>query len=242
MPDRAPGLSLLARAAWACALAVSLACVSSWAALLSLGLLVVLSFAASRRLDALLRLVPAALALGLFAFAINAIAQAGPPLFPDWPWSPSVNGVALGARTAVRLALTGLSFAWLVAGTTPSAAADALSGPLARAFGRTGESLGLVGMVALRFGPLAAEEGKRLVRAVSQRAGRRPGAWAASAIAVPLVLSAVRRADRLAYVLAARHWGVARRTPPPPETRTWRDGVVIFAGVALASAAAWLHV
>ena len=238
----APGVSLLARAAWACALAVAAACATSWAALGALALLVVASFAFSSKLDALARLLPAALALGAFAFAINTIAQAGPPLFPSWPWSPSALGVQLGARTAARLALTGLAFAWLVAGTTPSAAADALSGPLTRAFGRTGEAFGLVGMVALRFGPLAAEEGRRLVRAVSQRAGRKPGPWAAPAIAVPLVLSAVRRADRLAYVLAARHWGAARRTPPVRTARTWRDGAVIAAGIALASAYAWLKV
>jgi energy-coupling factor transporter transmembrane protein EcfT len=93
-------------------------------------------------------------------------------------------------------------------------------------------------MVALRFGPLAAEEGQRLMRAVAQRAGRRPGLWAAPAIAVPLVLASVRRADRLAYVLTARHWGAARRTPPVARSRTWRDGAVVLAGLAVALVAA----
>jgi energy-coupling factor transporter transmembrane protein EcfT len=238
----APGLSLLARVAWASALAVAAACVTSWGALGALAVLVVLSYAASRRLKVFVRLLPAACVLGLFAFVINAVAQAGPPLFPSWPWSPSTLGVALGARTAVRLALTGLAGGWLVSGTSPSAAADALSGPLVRAFGKTGEALGLVGMVALRFGPLAADEGRRLVRAVSQRAGRRPGPWAAPAIAVPLVLSSVRRADRLAYVLAARHWGAAPRTAPVQRAQTGRDWSVIALGLAVALAAAWFRV
>ena len=242
MSPGAPGLSLLARVAWATALAVAAACASSWGALGALAILVVLSFASSRTLPVLVHILPAACVLGSFAFVINAVAQAGPPLFPAWPWSPSTTGVALGARTAVRLALTGLAGGWLVTGTSPSAAADALSGPLARAFGKTGEALGLVGMVALRFGPLAAEEGRRLVRAVSQRAGRRPGPWAAPAIAIPLVLSSVRRADRLAYVLAARHWGAAPRTPPARRARTGRDWSVLALSAVLAGAALWFRV
>jgi energy-coupling factor transporter transmembrane protein EcfT len=230
-------LSLLARAVWAGALAIAAACVSAPWALAALLLLVLLSFVLSRRGGALRRLVPAALVLALFAFAINAIAQAGTPLFPGWPWSPSRLGVALGARTAARLAVTALACGWLVAATTPSAAAEALSGLLGRAFGRAGDALGLVGLVALRFGPLAAEEGQRLVRAVAQRAGRRPGLWAAPAIAVPLVLASVRRADRLAYVLTARHWGAARRTRPVARAHTWRDWAVALAGCAVALAA-----
>jgi len=231
-------LSLGARAAWALGLAGAAALVQGWLALGALGALTLASFMASGRTDALRRLIPAAIMLGLFAFGINAVAQAGPPLFPTWPWSPSTLGVTLGARTAARLAITALACGWLVTATSPSSAADAFGGALGRTFGRAGEALGLMGMVALRFGPLAAEEGQRLSRAVAQRAGRKVGLWAAPAIAVPLVLASVRRADRLAYVLAARHWGAGRRTPPPPRARTWRDAVVVFAGVAVLLVAA----
>ncbi|MEP7027649.1 MAG: energy-coupling factor transporter transmembrane component T [Candidatus Eisenbacteria bacterium] len=236
--ERGTSVSLGARAAWALALTVSAAIVAQPLALAALAGLALLSFACSGRGAALPRLVPAALLLGGFAFAINAVAQAGTPLFPDWPWSPSTLGVTLGARTGARLAITALACGWLVAATSPSSAADALAGALGRAFGRTGEALGLMGMVALRFGPLAAEEGQRLTRAVAQRAGRRPGLWAAPAIAVPLVLASVRRADRLAYVLAARHYGAGRRTPPPPRTRTWRDAAIVLAAGAVVAVAA----
>ena len=235
-------LSLLARAVWAGSLAIAAACVSAPWVLAALALLALAGFALSRRTKALKRLVPAALALALFAFAINAIAQAGPPLHPTWRWSPSALGVALGARTAARLAITALACGWLVSSTTPSAAADAFSGALGRAFGRSGDALGLVGMVALRFGPLAAEEGQRLTRAVAQRAGRRPGLWAAPAIAVPLVMASVRRADRLAYVLTARHWGVGRRTPAVARAHSWRDWVVVGLGGAVALSAALARV
>jgi energy-coupling factor transporter transmembrane protein EcfT len=240
--NRGASLSLLARAVWAGAIAISAALVTTPLALLALALLVLLGFALSRRASALKRLVPAALLLALVAFTINAVAQAGSPLFPSWPWSPSVLGVSLGARTGARLFVTALACGWLVASTTPSAAADAFAGALGRAFGKTGDALGLVGMVALRFGPLALEEGQRLVRAVSQRAGRRPGLWAAPAIAVPLVLASVRRADRLAYVLTARHWGAARRTPPIAAARTWRDGAVALLALGVALVAAIAHV
>lgn len=240
-PSRGP-LSLLARAVWAGSLAIAAACVSAPWALAALALLVLAGFVLSRRMAALKRLVPAALVLGLFAFAINAIAQAGAPLFPTWRWSPSALGVALGARTAARLAITALACGWMVASTTPSAAADAFSGALGRAFGRSGDALGLVGMVALRFGPLAAEEGQRLTRAVAQRAGRRPGLWAAPAIAVPLVMASVRRADRLAYVLTARHWGVGLRTPAIARAHTWRDWAVVGLGGAVALTAALARV
>jgi len=235
-------VSLVARGAWAIGLAVAAALVTSPWALAGLGGLVALSFVLSRRTDALARLVPAAAMLALFAFVLNAVAQKGTPLVPAWPWSPSIEGIALGARTAARLAVTALAFAWLVAATPPSSAADWISGGLGRAFGRGGDRAGLVALVALRFGPLLAAEGRRLARAVAHRAGRKPGLWAAPAIAVPLVLSAVRRADRLAFVLEARHFGAAQRTPPAARARAWRDWAVAAAGVLVAWGAAIAHV
>jgi energy-coupling factor transporter transmembrane protein EcfT len=238
-PPDGGSLSLGARAAWALGLAGAAALAEGPLALAAIAALALASYPASGRSGALRRLVPAALMLGLFAFVINAVAQAGPPLFPAWPWSPSILGVTLGARTAARLAISALACGWLVASTSPSSAADAFGGALGRTFGRAGEALGLMGMVALRFGPLAAEEGQRLSRAVAQRAGRKPGLWAVPAIAVPLVLASVRRADRLAYVLAARHWGAARRTPPAPRARTWRDAAVALAGATVLAAAAF---
>ena len=132
-----------------------------------------------------------------------------------------------------RLFVTALAFGLLARTTRAGHALDALAaGPL-RVLGRAGEAGLVVALLALRFGPLAAAEGRRLTRAVALRANRRPGLWAAPAIAVPLVLSAVRRADRLAYVLEARHFGAARRTPPVLPPWTAADGALALAGVAL---------
>src|SRR5262249_1858023 len=134
------------------------------------------------------------------------------PVFPTWAWSPSWEGLRLGALLAARLILTALAVGWALVATSPTRAADALGRGLGRWSVPWAQHVAPAGLVALRFGPLAAHEAQRLHRSVAMRAGRRPGLWAAPAIAVPLVLSASRRADRLAYVLAARHYGVAPRT------------------------------
>jgi energy-coupling factor transporter transmembrane protein EcfT len=224
--------SFAARAAWAAALGLAAALVSPGAGLAWIAVLVLASFAASRRLNVLVRLLPPTFALAAFAILINAWLTPGEPIVRGWAWAPSREGVVLGATLAARLALTALAFAWLAATSDAGGVLDTLrSGPFAR-LGRVGDGLALVLLVALRFGPLVAEEAGRLVRNVSLRAGRRPGLWAAPAIAVPLVLTAVRRADRLAYVLEARHYGTGKRTPPVRSAARWRD-----AGLAAASAA-----
>jgi energy-coupling factor transporter transmembrane protein EcfT len=234
-PESAPSIG--ARAAWAIGLALAATFALPGPGLALVLLLVVLSFAASRRLGVLARLLPAGLALAAFAVVVNAWLTPGERLVAAWPWSPTREGVVLGLVLAIRLGLTALAFAWLAATSEASAVLDALhSGPLRR-LGRTGERLGLVALVALRFGPLVGEEARRLLRAVSLRAGRRPGPWAAPAVAVPLVLAAVRRADRLAYVLEARHYGSGPRTPPPARKGGWRDFGLAAAGVLVVALA-----
>jgi hypothetical protein len=53
-------------------------------------------------------------------------------------------------------------------------------------------------------------------------------------------LRAVRRADRLALVLEARHFGAGPRTPPVVAPWTAGDRALALAGLALPFAAAWL--
>ncbi len=195
---------------------------------------VVLSYVAARRLGVLARLVPAVLGLALFAFAVNALATPGEPWRAFGPLVLTREGIALGREMAARLGLTGLAFGWVAATARAGPALDELRGGLLRHFGRAGDAIGLVLVVALRFGPLMLEEGRRLLRTVGQRAGRKPGLWAAPAIAVPLVLLAVRRADRMAYVLEARHFGAAKRTPPVPHRLSGRDVALAGLGVAIA--------
>jgi energy-coupling factor transporter transmembrane protein EcfT len=234
-------LSVGARAAWALGLTVAAAYTSRPLGLLALGALALLGFALSGRLGALASRLPAVGILAALAFAINAAAQSGHPVFPTWPWSPSWEGLHLGALMAARLVITVLAFGWLLSAVSPASAADALGRGLGRLPGAFAQGLALTSLVALRFGPLAAAEGRRLRRAVAMRAGRRPGLWAAPAIAVPLVLSASRRADRLAYVLAARHYGVGPRTKGEVERGSWRNWAVLAAGLAVAATAVLLR-
>jgi energy-coupling factor transporter transmembrane protein EcfT len=234
-------LSVLARAAWAVGLTVAAALTDRPLALVVLAALAVLGFALSGRMGSLVPRLPSVLLLALFAFAINAAAQVGHPEFPAWAWSPSVEGLRLGALMAARLVVTVLAFGWLLAAVSPASAADALSRALGNVPGRFAQGLVLTALVALRFGPLAAVEARRLRRTVALRAGRRPGLWAAPAIAVPLVLSATRRADRLAYVLAARHYGVGPRTRGRAMRGDWRNGGLLALGAGVALAALALH-
>ncbi len=237
----APSPSVGARAAWAIGLALGATLAASGAGLALVFGLVVVTFAVSRRLRSLVRLLPAGLGLAAFAVLVNAWLTPGEKLVASWPWSPTREGVVLGVTLAARLGLTALAFAWLAATSEASAVLDALrSGPGAH-LGRVGDRIGLVALVALRFGPLVGEEARRLMRALSLRAGRRPGAWAAPAIAVPLVLTAVRRADRLAYVLESRHYGSGPRTPPVAQRGGWRDPGLAVAAVAVVAVTWWLR-
>lgn len=232
------GRAFGARLLWAIGLAVAAALARSPWTLVALGAVALAGIGLAGRSEVLPRLVLPALALGAIALAINLVAAALTPLGPLGGVGTWSEGLRVGAWTAGRLVVTAFAFGGLAATTDAGRALDGLaSGPL-RLLGRRGGELAVLAMVALRFGPLVAAEGRRLVRTVALRAERRPGPWAAPAIAVPLVLTAVRRADRLAYVLEARHFGAATRTPPVPRPWDGRDRALAFAGVALPVVAA----
>ena len=229
-----------ARLTWAIGLAVAAAWATQPWMLAVLAALAAAGTLAAGKADALRRMLGPALVLGLLALAINVVAAAlseRGPLGGVGTWSA---GLRVGAWTAARLVVTALAFGGLAATTRAGRALDGLAaGPL-RLLGRRGDALAVLAMVALRFGPLIAAEGRRLVRAVALRVDRAPGPWAAPAVAVPLVLTAVRRADRLAFVLEARHFGAATRTPPVVRRWDAADRGLALAGVALPLVAAGL--
>ncbi|MEO6463507.1 MAG: energy-coupling factor transporter transmembrane component T [Candidatus Eisenbacteria bacterium] len=235
----AAGTALGARLLWTVGLAVAAALVDSPFVLAALAALSLVAFVVAGRARDLPRIAGPALALAAFAFAINVLAGWWSQRGPLGGVGTVREGALIGAWTAGRLFVTALSFGLLARTTRAGNALDALaSGPL-RMRGRWGESCLVVALLALRFGPLATAEARRLARAVALRANRRPGLWAAPAIAVPLVLAAVRRADRLAFVLEARHFGAARRTPPVLAPWSAADRLLALVGVAL-PVAAWL--
>ncbi len=238
LPGRERELSVAARAAWAVGLTIAAALTDRPLVLAVLAACALASYALSGRFAAVVARLPAVLTVALLAFAVNAAAQVGRPAFPAWPWSPSVEGLRLGALLAARLVVTALAFGWMLSAISPASAADALARGLARVPSARARNLAMAALVALRFGPLTALEARRLERSVAMRAGRKPGLWAAPAIAIPLVLSASRRADRLAYVLAARHYGVGPRTPAVTRAGDWRNWAVGALGAAVAVVAA----
>ncbi len=235
----ATGSALGARLLWTLGLAMAAALADVPFVLVALGGLAALAFVAAGRAADLPRVAGPALGLAAFALAINVLAgwwsQRG-PLGGAGTWS---DGASIGAWTGGRLFVTALAFSLLARTTRAGHALDVLAaGPL-RAMGKAGEACLVVALLALRFGPLAQAEARRLARAVALRANRRPGLWAAPAIAVPLVLAAVRRADRLAFVLEARHFGAAPRTTPALPPWSAADRLLALAGMAL-PLAAWL--
>lgn len=227
--DRAFG----ARLTWAIGIAVAAALAGRPWMLAALALLAAGGTLAAGKGAALRRMLVPALTLGLLALAINVAAAALSTRGPLGGVGTWTEGLRVGAWTAARLAVTALALGGLAATTSAGRALDGLAaGPLRR-LGRSGDALAVLAMVALRFGPLVAAEGRRLLRAVALRADRAPGLWAAPAVAVPLVLTAVRRADRLAFVLEARHFGAAARTPPVVRRWDAADRALAACGVAL---------
>ncbi len=228
------------RLIWAIGIAVAAAWAGQPWLLVALAGLAVGGTVAAGRTDALRRMIGPALVLGALALGVNVAAAAlstRGPLGGVGTWN---EGLRVGAWTAARLVITALAFGGLAATTRAGHALDGLAaGPL-RLLGRRGDGLAVFVMVALRFGPLIAGEGRRLLRSVALRADRPPGLWAAPAVAVPLVLTAVRRADRLAFVLEARHFGAAPRTPPVVRHWDVGDRVLAAGGIALPLLAAGL--
>jgi biotin transport system permease protein len=173
----------------------------------------------------------AALAPGLWPFGLAAVALAlllstgvSPRLLlKDLAWSLGaiaivalVNGLAqdwhAAALSFARL-LALLAAAHAVAVTTPTpdllAAFERALMPLQRIGLLDASRAALTVSLAIRFVPVLAEEARTIRRAQAARGlGGHP-----VALAVPLVVRCLRRADALTLALAARGWDGARATP-----------------------------
>jgi biotin transport system permease protein len=173
----------------------------------------------------------AAVAPGQVPFALAGVALAlllstrVPPrlLLKDLAWPlgailvvGAVNGIASGPHAAAlslaRL-LALLAAAHAVAVTTPTpelmAAFEKALAPLERIGLLNASRAALTVSLAIRFVPVLAEEARTIRRAQAARGlGGHP-----VALAVPLVVRCLRRADALTLALAARGWDGARATP-----------------------------
>lgn len=156
--------------------------------------------------------------------------------------TPTREGLALGVLLIVRMAgaiaaLQGLRAAW-----PGEIAADRIArrlAPLERLRVPVREARAMIGL-SLRFLPLVKSEAERIARVQDLRAGRPPrgaGEWwqRRRAAAVPVLVGALERAERVALALDARH----HRLRPMDDTATPRSAPGWTAGgLALAAVAA----
>jgi energy-coupling factor transporter transmembrane protein EcfT len=152
----------------------------------------------------------AAISLALNLYLVRGPSLPGPVLFG---LAPSAAGLRAGTLLALRLAGASLAVHGLRAAWPGERAADEAARAL-RALERlrvpVGEARTVLGL-ALRFAPLMASEARRIVRLQEARAGRTARGLGerleqARAAAVPIVVSALERADRVSLALEARHY------------------------------------
>jgi energy-coupling factor transporter transmembrane protein EcfT len=181
-----------------------------------------------------------ALAIGFNLYLTPGTPLAGAPAIAGR--IPTREGLALGVLLIVRMggaiaALQGLRAAW-----PGEIAADRIArrlAPLERLRVPVSEARAMIGL-SLRFLPLVRSEAARIARVQDLRAGRPPrGArewWQRRrAAAVPVLVGALERAERVALALDARH----HRLRPADDAASGRSAPGwTAAGVALVAVAA----
>jgi energy-coupling factor transport system permease protein len=189
--------------------------------------------------------MPRASALRLVGFGMAVAVVLNTLLNPGRPLGPlphaSVEGLRLGALLALRLAGASAAFYGLASVWPGERAADELArllAPLERVRVPVREARAVLGL-ALRFAPLLARESARLARVQELRAGRPPRGLRERftrrrAVAIPLMVNALERAERVSLALEARHHRLRAVTSPAPQAGRWTRLASAFAGLAVA--------
>lgn len=154
--------------------------------------------------------------------------------------TPTVEGVAYGSLLVVRMVGAFVALAGLVAAWPAERAVDAISAWLAplRHVGLPVREGRAVTGLALRFAPLMQAEARRIARVQEIRAGRPPRGmreWLVRrrAGAVPTLVGALERAERVALALDARHYRL-RPAGSIPWPAGWGAWAAWTAGLGLA--------
>lgn len=158
------------------------------------------------------------------------------------------NGVRQAIFISLRLSLLVLMSSLLTLTTSPidlTEGLERLLGP----FGRVGvpvHDIALMMSIALRFIPTLMEETDKIIKAQTARgANFTSGSLVRRAkslipIAIPLFISAFRRAEELALAMEARGYrGGVGRTRLNKLSFSWRDASVAIVGVVLALVIGW---
>ncbi|NOT34039.1 MAG: hypothetical protein HOP12_07705 [Candidatus Eisenbacteria bacterium] len=189
----------------------------------------------------------AALVAAAIAWLLNVYLTPGQPLVA-WPLLFGHAGTREGTRLGLLVVLRMLG-AWVatrgvLALAAPDRVMEVLAGGLTPLLGsRRARDLGAAAVLALRLGPLVAEESRRIAAIQRLRAGRAPRSlverftWKRAAL-VPGLAGALERAERLALVLEARHgWETPSRATPQARG-PWLLGMSI-GGALIAAAILW---
>lgn len=149
----------------------------------------------------------------VLAVVLNGVLTPGHPLPMPFGGHLSGEGLRYGGLLALRLAGAGVALLALRAAWPGERAADELArrlAPLERLRVPVAESRVVLGL-AVRFAPLLATESRRIARRQDLRAGGPPRDWGERlvrrrAVMVPLMVSALERAERVGMALEARHY------------------------------------
>jgi energy-coupling factor transport system permease protein len=203
--------------------------------LAALGVALVLSCGAGRALWKVRALVALLVVMSLLLWPL--FRASGPTLLAVGPIAVTRGGVLYGLTVALRLLCFLFGTLLLVSTTTVEEFAFAL-GRLGVPF-RAAFSLSL----AFRLVPLFMETGRTIVAAQRARGLELDaGGVVARArkyvpILVPILLGAIRKADRMAVALEARGFGAPGiRTSLADRPATWRDAVAVAAVVLVLAA------
>lgn len=185
----------------------------------------------------------------LFTVVLHIFITKGGAVYFQWGWfTIEEEGIRQAIFISLRLGLLVLISSLLTLTTSPidlTEGLERLLGP----FGRIGvpvHEIALMMSIALRFIPTLMEETDKIIKAQTARgADFTSGNLIRRAknlipIAIPLFISAFRRAEELALAMEARGYrGGAGRTRLKKLSFTWRDTCVAVTAVVLLVAIGW---
>jgi energy-coupling factor transport system permease protein len=185
-------------------------------------------------------------ALRLVGFGMAVAVVLNTLLIPGRPLGAlphaSFEGLRLGTLLALRLAGAAAAIHGLASAWPGERAADELGrllAPLERVRVPVREARAVLGL-ALRFAPLLAGEGARIARVQELRAGRPPRGLRERftrrrAVAIPVMVNALERAERVSLALEARHHRLRAVASPLPQAGRGARLAAAFAGFAVAA-------
>ncbi|MGN7471733.1 energy-coupling factor transporter transmembrane component T family protein [Brevibacillus sp. SAFN-007a] len=185
----------------------------------------------------------------VFTIVLHIFLTKGGAVYFQWGWfTVEERGVQQAIFISLRLGLLVVISSLLTLTTSPidlTEGLERLLGPFAR-FGVPVHDIALMMSIAIRFIPTLMEETDKIIKAQTARgANFTSGSLVKRAqslipIAIPLFVSAFRRAEDLALAMEARGYrGGVGRTRLHKLAFTWRDVGMAGAGILLAMMIGW---